>query len=42
MELNWTTLISSAITAAVNGCVTYLCIRYVGRLVEKVEKKDKK
>lgn len=37
--INLTTIISTAITAAVNSITVYLTMRYVGKLVDRVEKK---
>jgi len=40
--LNLTTLFSTLISSVINGTVTFLAIRYVGKMAEKAECKLKK
>jgi hypothetical protein len=40
--INMTTLFSTLISSVINGTVTFLVIRYVGRIAEKAECKLKK
>ena len=43
MEINWTVIFQSAVTAGTIGIFTgisqFLAIRYIGRLTEHIEKK---
>lgn len=38
MQINWTVVISSAITAAVISMFQFLALRYFARAIEKVER----
>ena len=40
--VNLTTLFSTLISSVINGTVTFLAIRYVGKIAEKAEKRVKK
>jgi ABC-type oligopeptide transport system ATPase subunit len=40
--VNLTTLFSTLISSVINGTVTFLAIRYVGKIAEKAEKQIKK
>jgi len=40
--MDWSTVVGGAANAVINGIAVFLAVRYTGRLVEKVEKKDKK
>lgn len=40
--MNWTTIISGAITAAINGIALFLATRYTARLVDRIERNGKK
>jgi hypothetical protein len=40
--LNLTTLLPTLISSVINGVVTFLAVRYIGRIVEKAEKQIKK
>lgn len=39
MALSWTTIISSIITASINGATMFLTVRYLGKMIEHIEKK---
>lgn len=40
--LNWTTLLSTAISSVINGTITFLAIRYIGKLAKRAEQNNKK
>lgn len=40
--INWTTVISSAITSVINAMAVFLSIRYMGKIVDKFERTGKK
>lgn len=42
MDINWTFIISTCITSAFSSATTFLTMRYLGRMVEHVEKKTVK
>ena len=39
MDISWTTVVATAITSAINGTVTFLIVRYVGKAADHVESK---
>jgi hypothetical protein len=39
LEINWTIIISTCITSAFGSATTFLTIRYLGKVVDKIEKK---
>lgn len=42
MDINWTTVIASAITACVVGSAQFITTRYLGRMLDKIEKNTAK
>lgn len=38
MEINWTVIISSCIASAFSSATTFLTIRYLGKVVDKMER----
>lgn len=42
MEINWTFIISTCITSVFSSATTFLTMRYLGKMVEHVEKKTVK
>ena len=42
MELSWNTLLSSAITASINGVFMYLSVRFVSKAIDRIEGTKKK
>jgi hypothetical protein len=38
MDINWTTIIASAITAAIIGSTQFIATRYLGRILDRLEK----
>ncbi len=41
MELNWSTIITGAVTSVINAVAIFLSTRFVSRAIEKMEKKNK-
>jgi hypothetical protein len=42
MNINWTTIIASAITAIVVGSTQFITTRYLARILDKLEKNTEK
>lgn len=42
MEISWTTIISMAINTAISSATMFLTMRYLGKLTERLEKKNGK
>jgi 4-hydroxybenzoate polyprenyltransferase len=42
MDVNWTTVIASALTACIISGATFITNRYLGRILDKIEKNTEK
>jgi hypothetical protein len=42
LDINWTTIISTAVTTAINSATMFLTMRYLGKLTDKLESKNGK
>ena len=38
MDINWTTVLVAAVTSAIISSVNFVCIRYLGRVMDRLEK----
>jgi len=38
ININWTTVIAAAVTAAIVGSMQFITIRYLGRILDNIER----
>ena len=41
MDINWTTVIAAAVTASIVGGTQFIAIRYLGRILDNIERRTK-